>query len=616
MAVIAWRKSIGPGGESVPSAVILAETKTDDEGRFRIEETGVSSKTHRDANVIARATGTALAWRTLNLDIADVEASFELQPEEAISGRLVDLEGQPAAGVRLKFSGLTRREGNDQRPTEHVGGDFSINHLPAPFPQAIVSDAQGRFVLPGVPKNCRVGLYLEGNDRFATQDLSLSTGTPQQRDEGDGSYRSLVKSVKPGEEAVLVLALAQVFTGTVRYEDTGEPAPHARLKILAAQQKWGGMLETAGRADENGRYRISPRPGTQFVIWAYPPDHTPYFLRQIRFIPWEEAAQSKVVDVTLPRGVLVKGKVVEQGSDAPIAGASVQYIAGAVNRTDKTIAGFPTMRLTDERGQFEIAVPSGPGNIVVRAPRDEYVFQETNDGELIRGRLGGERKYAHGIERIDPAPNSSPLSLDFHLKRGSTVRGELVDAKGTPIEEAVMISRLNVNVQMMDCNAVPVKVTGGRFEISCLAPDREYPVHFLDAKRRSGATVMIKTGMTPPRVVLEPCGAAKMRFVDPKGEPIAKCEPSIHLVLTPGRFDHWSLDAPLAADTVFAANVDRVNYSQPTRADDHGSLTLSALIPGAKYHIEVNNAVLSKEFQATARETIDLGDITVERHEK
>ena len=93
VGVIAWRKSIDRGGESEPLAAILAETKTDDEGRFRIELRGVSSKTHRDANVIARTSGTALAWRTLNLDIADVEASFELQPEEAISGRLVISRG-------------------------------------------------------------------------------------------------------------------------------------------------------------------------------------------------------------------------------------------------------------------------------------------------------------------------------------------------------------------------------------------------------------------------------------------------------------------------------------------------------------------------------------------
>ena len=37
------------------------------------------------------------------IDAASVEASLELPPEEPITGKLVDIEGQPAAGVRLRF---------------------------------------------------------------------------------------------------------------------------------------------------------------------------------------------------------------------------------------------------------------------------------------------------------------------------------------------------------------------------------------------------------------------------------------------------------------------------------------------------------------------------------
>src|SRR5262249_29821698 len=72
-------------------------------------------------------------------------------------------------------------------------------------------------------------------------------------------------------------------------------------------------------------------------------------------------------------------------------------------------------------------------------------------------------------------------------------------------------------------------------------------------------------------------------------------------------------ELPLAADTVFVQNFDLVNHPNRERADDHGRLTLSALIPGATYHVEGLNTALSKEFKATARETIDLGDLTVEK---
>ena len=59
---------------------------------------------------------------------------------------------------------------------------------------------------------------------------------------------------------MLALAPAQIFEGVVRYEDTGEPAPHARLTIWASQQKFGSMHSVPGKADAQGRYRISPTP--------------------------------------------------------------------------------------------------------------------------------------------------------------------------------------------------------------------------------------------------------------------------------------------------------------------------------------------------------------------
>ena len=163
----------------------------------------------------------------------------------------------------------------------------------------------------------------------------------------------IVKNFKPGEEAVLPLAPAQLFTGTVRYEDTGEPAPHARLTIWASQQKFGSMISVAGKADENGRYKISPNPGIRFGVTAYPPDGAPYLVVEWVTIPWEGGDRSKVVDVKLPRGVLVRGKVVEQDSNTPIVGASVQYHAEEEKNPShigQILTGWQDIHLTDSRG--------------------------------------------------------------------------------------------------------------------------------------------------------------------------------------------------------------------------------------------------------------------------
>src|SRR4029077_2405021 len=177
------------------------------DGQYWIALSGVSSKTHRDANVIARASGSALAWRKLTLDVGNVEASFELQPEGEISGRLVDIEGQPAAGVRFQVSSIIPRVITDQWPPDGIGlwRIFSYRRTPLAWPQPIVTDAKGHFVIHGVPKDHGISLEVKGSDRFAPQDISLNTGMAEQRGERDGTYRPLVKNFKPGEEAVLPL---------------------------------------------------------------------------------------------------------------------------------------------------------------------------------------------------------------------------------------------------------------------------------------------------------------------------------------------------------------------------------------------------------------------------
>jgi hypothetical protein len=123
--------------------------------------------------------------------------------------------------------------------------------LPAVWPQPITTDAEGRFSLTCIPRDHGAGLSVKESELFAPQDLMINTGLPEKRGERDSTYRAqVVNGSKPDEEVALVLAPAQWFTGTVRYADTGEPAPHARLTISASQYERGGsMSPVGGRAD-------------------------------------------------------------------------------------------------------------------------------------------------------------------------------------------------------------------------------------------------------------------------------------------------------------------------------------------------------------------------------
>ena len=57
----------------------------------------------------------------------------------------------------------------------------------------------------------------------------------------------------------------------------------------------------------------------------------------------------------------------------------------------------------------------------------------------------------------------------------------------------------------------------GRFEVHGLDPETEVPVYFLEPKRKLGGVVNLSGKSAaggPVTVRLEPCGAAKARFVD------------------------------------------------------------------------------------------------------
>ena len=110
------------------------------------------------------------------------------------------------------------------------------------------------------------------------------------------------------------------------YADTGKPVPHARVSVTGFDQYQtacgparssprpmprGGSARMPGRAPAASCPRILP---TGSPTW---PHH--------KSIDWPKGAITHSVDLALPRGVMMRGKVTEQGSGRPISAAMVAY---------------------------------------------------------------------------------------------------------------------------------------------------------------------------------------------------------------------------------------------------------------------------------------------------
>jgi hypothetical protein len=325
--------------------------------------------------------------------------------------------------------------------------------------------------------------------------------------------------------------------------------------------------------------------------------------------------------MTLPRGVLVRGRVVESGTAAPVAGASIQYVPERANNphtADDILTGWQGTQLSDEHGQFEIVVLPGPGRLLVHGPPGKYVLQEIADRQFDAGKPGGRRNYVHAVQEIDPEKGAEPIDVTLQLQPGISVRGRIVDQQGKSVDEVFIISRLTFSPLSLWWRGQMPPTLGGRFELWGLEEGQDYPVYFLDAQRHLGRTAMVRAGSDEQTVVLEPCGTALARFVDPDGNPHVGFQPGLEMIVTPGahQYDRAAAErGELAADVDFVANIDRRNYWSGPETDEQGKVTFPALIPGATYRLstfEDGNPVLLKQFTVAPGEQLELGDVTID----
>jgi len=172
-------------------------------------------------------------------------------------------------------------------------------------------------------------------------------------------------------------------------------------------------------------------------------------------------------------------------------------------------------------------------------------------------------------------------------------------------------------------------VHDGRFVLHGLDPDTEVPVFFLEPNEKLGATVNLSGKSAaggPITVTLAPCGFAKARLVGTGGKPVAgyRAASLIVIVVTPGyaTFSRrkMEIESRLAAHQRTPAAIDPTNYRNGPTSKADGRIAQPALIPGATYRVidrttsrGALDPQIRKEFTIKPGETVDLGDILIEK---
>ena len=529
-----------------------------------------------------------------------------------IHGRLFDLQGQPVPNVTLTVAAIRRSlpSGHARARSRLDGVVYSwskINDVPA-WPRPVLTDAEGRFTVRGLGRGLNAWLTAH-HPRFALQRIEIEP-------DATAASRSMTVALMP----------AQVVSGRVTYADTGEGVPHVPLEVTSSHGNRGtiAVFET----DDQGRFRVNAPPADRWVsVWAYPPEGQPYFSAHKGF-DWPKGAVEQKVDLAFPRGALIHGTVTEEGTGQFVSGAIVDFVAYADRHNGKPEGGRTE---TEADGSFRLGAMASPGHLFVNGPSDDYVLREISSRMMERGQPGESRIYSHAFAFLDLKPDTDSQEVNVVLRRGATVTGQVVGPDGQPIQQAWLFSRVILDPSQGAWHICTGRYHGnvrnGRFEIHGLDPDTEVPVYFLEPKGKLGGVVKLSgksAARGPVTVRLDHCGAARARFVGPDGKPVVGRLPRylIQMIVTPGI--PFSIDDRTglpAADCGVLNEVDPVNYPTAPAPDAQGRITLPDLIPGATYRFVdfttflrgQSGPTIRKEFTVKPGETLDLGDIRIEK---
>jgi RNA polymerase sigma factor (sigma-70 family) len=578
------RRWVRDGDAGTPRHVPTA--RSDADGRFRVEFPLIPADNLERLYLEVDAPGFGFDGIDLKTDGSREEATVTMAPERIVEGRLVDVHGQPAAGVAVRVRELTL-----QRRGYGPGLPGDVPSWPAP----VTTGPDGRFRLHGTSERAIITLEID-DPRFAHQSLVLAAG-----EEGRARPRTMP------------LLPPQVIDVRVRRGDDGKPMAGAWVGVQAGQES------TGARTDDQGHVRISAWPGASYKIVAYPGDGEPY-IRCETGLDWPKGAVQQSVEVKLRRGVILRGKVVEEPSGKPVAGAGISYYQTHRNNP-MYVQSYNRDATSGPDGTFTLHVPHGPGHLLVQGPGDDYLHVTTSHGEMGTGWGPNLHMYPDALAHLDLPREETTHPVELRLRRGVTVRGSVIGPDGSPIAEAFAMGRTYVPYSRYRRSFAPfsgggpqLRVREGRFEIPGCDPDTPSTFHFLDVKHQLGATVEISgksAAAGPVTVQLQKCGSARVRFKDPDGKPVAGRKADefpgmMSLIITPGA----EFDAkPTNADFEFQVNLDPSRHWNLQTGPD-GRATFVSLIPGARYRYR------GHEFTADANRTIDLPDVTVPREKK
>jgi beta-lactamase regulating signal transducer with metallopeptidase domain/protocatechuate 3,4-dioxygenase beta subunit len=467
-----------------------------------------------------------------------------------IVGRIVDLEGRPVPGVRVKIEGYRCpksghldewlagvKTGSPPWVTANVI-DWE-KRIPENATKEAVTNEDGRFRLEGVGAERNVELELRG-DPIALNRIEVVTRRMAPLPApGFGNQYGPGSQTVYGAEFTYTAAPCRPIEGVIKDSKTGEPLPGVEVRSTSfAGSSWIGTMALRVKTDAQGRIRLLGMPKGKNRLLAVPNDEQPYFLHRID-VPDPPGAGPVRIDVGLTRGLWIEGKLTEDGTGKPVPEARLFYAPFLDNTfaqaapefgNDRNVDGveYQDRYLSKTDGSFRLV--GLPGRALVGALAVNKEYMAGAGYESIKG-LGKEgyfetywnpvpwgRNNPTVIKEINPPSDARVTHVDLQVRSGDSVRYRVLDPEGNPAAGTAQIGLTSRGAYSGDRKDLAEGV------VRDLYPGEERTVMFRDEQRKLGKVIRVRKGDDvggPVVVTLEPLAMITGRVADANGNPVS-----------------------------------------------------------------------------------------------
>ncbi len=634
---------------------VLSEARTDqtgsasidfaDSGRFATRESLARSTFY----VLADAAGYAFVW-----DIAPPggNVTLRLSSEDVpIEGRVLDLEGRPRKGVRVRAMEVRSGAKGDidawieaakHNPTVVDADDLASNQAPkiARFPSnnympldlpsllSATTDEEGRFRLAGLGRDRLLILELAGADMAKTWLNVFTRDMPPvpYSELGDPRYRV---NTCFGAHFDLTTEPDQPITGIVQDAENGRPLACVEVRLnqyAGASFFVEGFLSDV--TDGAGRYTLwgAPKPNHPkqgHRLRLIPPPDKPYF-RTEADVARREGLDPATCDVKLKRAIWVRGRVTDATTGNPIPGF-VAYCPFLSNQAASSYSNFnPGAHSLDfeyyavhEDGSY--LIPALPGRGVVAFTALEKRYPEGDGVESIADLRKEGSVYpnvyhmvspesASALREINPPADAAEAVCDVSLHPLEVARVELIDSEGLPVTGAVSRRLEPVRMALGYNNgwsyaALPTATA----EIIGPHDSTSRSVMFWHREQNLAGAALLSVSRNPPKqVILRTCAAITGRVVGRDNKPIS----DLHLRVSAAPEPDAKPAPGWARSSIYSWHeLDAMT------TDADGRFHVKSAPPGMSYVVWAQRG--AEQIERTTRviepgETLELGDLVLQ----